>query len=90
MKGFTRPPVSILPEEALVPARNVISPPPNQFTHELTSDQPYYFEGSQKPDGTLTAGTRVHLLRHDGGKTCCVADGRGLYVQVDHTALRKL
>lgn len=93
MKGMLRPAVIVLPESALVRERQVISPPPNQFTHELTRAQPFHFAGAQTdvpPDGELPAGTKVVLLAHDGGARCHVADGRGLYVEIDADALRKL
>lgn len=44
---------------------NIIDPPPNQFTHELTQDEPYYFDGLQQqrpPDGNFYSGTKI-LLR---------------------------
>jgi len=93
MEGFIRPTASILPEHALVPQRNLISPAPNQFTHELTRPQPYYFGGfqaSEQPDGFLAVGARVVLMGHDGGKLCRVVDARGLYVEVEYESLRRL
>ena len=77
----------------MVPDKNIIRPAPNQFTHELTRAQPFYFDGAQQgrpPDGELPAGAKVVLLLHDGGAYCRVADGRGLYVEVEHDALRRL
>jgi hypothetical protein len=93
MKGFERPPVIVLPATAEVPARNQISPPPNQFTHELTRSQPFYFSGPEPaspPEGEFPAGTKVVLLIHDGGGYCRVVDGRGLYVTLEYDSLRKL
>jgi hypothetical protein len=93
MKGFVRPPATVLPASAQVPAANLISPPPNQFTHELTRSQPFYFSGPEQavaPEGELPAGTKVVLLVHDGGSYCRVADGRGLYIAIEYEGLRKL
>lgn len=92
MKGFVRPEAVVLPESAAVPDENVIRPAPNQFTHELTRDEPFYFGGAQQgrtPDGELPAGTKVVLLVHDGGAYCRVVNGRGLYVEVACDSLRK-
>jgi hypothetical protein len=45
MEGyFLRPDAVVLSENAMVPDSNIISPAPNQFTHELTRPQPFYFE----------------------------------------------
>lgn len=77
----------------MVPDKNIIRPAPNQYTHELTRAQPFYFDGAQQgrqPDGELPAGAKVVLLFHDGGAYCHVADGRGLYVEVEYDALRRL
>jgi hypothetical protein len=93
MKGFIRPEVKVLPEGAVVPDRNVIKPAPNQFTHELTRPQPFYFDEARQSgpaDGELGEGTPVVLLFHDGGAYCRVADGRGLYVEVEYDALRTI
>jgi len=93
MGEFLRPPVTVLPENALVPDKNFIFPPPNQFTHEVSKPQPFYFTDVQEggpPNGQLEAGTKVILLVHDGGDYCRVADGRGLYVQTSFKGLSKL
>ncbi len=93
MKGFLRPEPQVLGGDALVPERNVIDPPPNQFTHVITSAQPYHFTeptGNEPPDGTFEAGTRVVLLAYDGGRMCWVADGRGLYVTTKWDGLERL
>jgi hypothetical protein len=92
MKGFERPKAIVLPSSASVPRENLIVPPPSQFTHELTRDQPFYFTGPQQgraPDGQLAAGTRVVLLEHEGSY-CRVADGRGLCVEIECDSLKKL
>jgi hypothetical protein len=93
MEGFLRPEVELLPESAAIPDKNLISPAPNQFTHQLTRSQQYYFRDanpSLRPDGELPPGTKVVLLRYDGGRYCCVVDGRGLYVQVEHSGIEKM
>ena len=92
-EGFVRPEAAVLAEKALIPGPNLIAPAPNQFTHELTRAQPYYFTGAQPgmaPDGEFSAGAKVVLLLHDGGATCRVADDRGLYVETEYDSLRKL
>lgn len=91
--GFQRPEASILPAEALVPGANLISPAPNQFTHELTRAQPFYYAGAREeasPDGELPAATPVTLLVYDGGDYCRVVDGQGLYVEIAYDSLRTL
>src|SRR5215208_4211211 len=91
MDGFLRPDPVVLPDDALVPPRHLISPAPNQFTHELTRPQAFSFDaGGATPAGELPAGTKVVLLVHDGGRDCRVVDGRGLYVRVAYDALRAL
>jgi hypothetical protein len=93
MKGFQRPESIVLPENACIPAPNVIIPAPNQFTHEVTRPQPYFFSDARAgglPDGTFPAGTRVVLLRSDAGQSCRVVDGQGLYVQVESNSLKPL
>ena len=42
MEGMKRPEAIVLPDSSLVPSDCVISPPPNQFTHEVTRSQPFY------------------------------------------------
>jgi hypothetical protein len=93
MKGFLRPPAEVLPENAVVPDRNLIVPAPNTFTHTLAGDQPFSYtnlEETAVPDGELTAGTLVVLLVYDGGRFCRVVDGRGLYVEIEHKNLKQL
>lgn len=94
MKGFVRPDAVVLPESAVVPDKNIIRPAPNRFTHELARAQPFYYDESSRgcaPDGELPAGTRVVLLVHDEGDPFCrVADGRGLYVEVEYKSLKPL
>lgn len=93
MKGFVRPNAVVLPDSAVVPDRNIITPAPNRFTHELTREQPIYFDRAPQgrpPDGEFTAGTQVVLLVYEGGTHCRVADARGLYVEIEYDALRAL
>lgn len=93
MKGIIRPDAVVAPEGSLVPDRNLISPAPDQFTHEVTRPQPFYFTGarqSAQPDGQFAAGTRVLLIVHDGGGRCRVADAQGLYVEVEFDSLKRL
>ena len=93
MDHMLRPKATVLPESALVPERNLIQPPPNRFTHEVKSEQPYYYAAStpaRAPDGTFPAGTKVLLLVHDGGSLCHVADACGLYVVTPFKGLRSI
>jgi len=92
MDRMIRPKMEVLPASAQVPERNLLVPPPNRFSHELTADQPYYYTAAQQaspPHGEFPAGTKV-LLVHDGGEVCWVADGRGLYVATARAGLRVL
>jgi hypothetical protein len=93
MNDVIRPPAVVLPDEAIVPGQNRIVPAPNQFTHELTRPQPYFYIDARQekaPDGELATGTRVVLLVHDGGPYCRVADERGLYVETAYDGLKAL
>jgi len=77
----------------LIPDQNLIKPAPNQFTHELTRAQPYYYHGAQQgspPDGEFPKGTKVVLLVRDGGSYCRVADAQGLYVETEFEGLKRL
>jgi hypothetical protein len=84
-----RPEARVLPDAALVQETDVISPPPNRFTHKLVADEPYRSGRGGDPDGVLPAGTPV-VLMVDGGERCRVVDGRGLYVEVMRSNLRSL
>jgi hypothetical protein len=88
-----RPKASVLPESAMVPAQNLIQPPPNQFTHQVAKEQPYYFTSPKHdsvPDGFFVPTTRVLVIRRDGRGICHVADGRGLYVATAFKGLRPI
>jgi hypothetical protein len=87
-----RPKAAVLPDSAQLPDRNVLTPPPNQFTHEIVAEQPYYYTGIDQaapPEGKFAQGMKVVLLRHDDAE-CWVADGRGLYVATACSGLRLL
>lgn len=89
---FLRPKTFTLPESALVPSRNVIEPAPNQFTHRVVRDEPYFFQKPVKSAATagrFAAGTPVVLLSKDG-RTCWVSDGQGLHVAVACASLERL
>ena len=92
LKGFHRPESIVLPENACIPATNVVVPAPNQFTHELTRPQPFFFTEPQpgkRPDGDFPAGTRVVLMRYDGGTYCRVVEEGGLYVEMEYQGLKQ-
>ena len=84
---FVRPEAIILDEDALVPDRNLISPAPNQFSHEVLSDQPFSFAEGGAPAGRLAAGAAV-LLVHRQAEACWVIDARGLFVKTACAGLR--
>jgi hypothetical protein len=93
MEGMKRTEAVVLPDTSLVPSQCLISPAPNQFTHETTKSQPFYTSlgaPSGPPSGEFGAGTRVALLFHDGGEMCRVVDGAGLYVDTSFEGLRRL
>ena len=84
-----RPEARVLPDEALVPAAEVVSPPPDRFTHELVTDEPYRREGDSDPEGVLRAGTRV-VVRAEGAARCRVVDGGGISIEVKRSSVRRL
>ena len=86
-----RPDAEVLDRAALIPAANLIKPPPNQFTHELRQSQPYFYQDARsEPNGEFAVGTRVVLMVHDGGASCRVVDRQGLYVETAYGGLRDL
>jgi hypothetical protein len=92
MKGFITTKASVLHESAIVPDDSLISPAPNQFSHQLKRSQPYYYGETKKnknPDGEFAAGTKVLLVRDEGDR-CRVADEHGLYVEIECNSLEKL
>jgi hypothetical protein len=91
-RGVVRPEAVVLGEDAVVPERNIVRPPPNRFTHELSVDEPYRLDrpkSGDEPDGVLPAGTRVALLVEEADRSRVVA-GSGLYVEVRRSSLRRL
>ncbi|MEO5823674.1 MAG: hypothetical protein ABIT71_24480 [Vicinamibacteraceae bacterium] len=89
MKGVLRPQKSVLPDAATVPKKNQV-PVPRRFTHELITEQPFYYTArGQEPAGTLSAGSRVRLDT-EGRARCRVVDARGLVVYVACGALEQL
>jgi hypothetical protein len=93
MEGMKRPEAIVLPDSALIPSNCLISPPPNQFTHEVTRSQAFYASHgtpSGPPTGQFDAGTKVVLLYYDGKEFCRVVDAAGHYVDTLFDGLRKL
>ncbi len=92
MDHMRRPKASVLADSAIVPERNLQSPP-THFTHEVIAEQPYYYIGPEQaapPEGTFAAGIKVKLCAHDRGPTCQVVDARGLRVTTAFGGLRPL
>jgi hypothetical protein len=87
--GVVRPAARVLAADALVPAANLVEPPPNKFSHVLTRDEPYHYGSDMKapPNGELRQGTPV-LLVSDDGHHARVIDEHGLYVRVRTDSLR--
>ncbi len=87
--GVLRPTAEVLAADALVPSANVLQPPPDQFSHVLTRDEPYRFgsDPTASPDGELQRGAPVLVVANDG-LHARVIDKRGLYVQVRSESLR--
>ena len=93
MEQFIKPEAEMLAEDSLIPDKNEISPPPNQFTHELKKSESFYYVSAAQatpPDGEFAKGAKVVLLRYDGGSYCRVADERGIYAEVQFGCLKKL
>ena len=93
MEGMKRPEAIVLPESSLIPSDCLISPPPNQFTHEVARSQPFYASRglpSGPPAGQFEAGAKVVLLYPDGGELCRVVDAAGRYVDTRFDGLRKI
>lgn len=91
LEGFTRPEMVVLEASSVVPDKNLIVPPPNQFTHELARHETFYYNNVQQEtpsSGHFPKGTRVVLLRYEGGRYCHVADAQGLYVVIEYDSLR--
>ena len=87
-----RPKAVVLPDSAVVPAANQ-KPPPARLTHEVVTDQPYYYSRARigmAPDGHFVAGTKVQLLARGKEPMCRVVDRQGLCVIVAYEGLRPL
>jgi hypothetical protein len=83
MKGIVRPPMNIADDSALIQ---------DGFSHVVITELPYWIEPGgtfEKPLGTLTVGSKVSLLRYDGGAFCYVKDERGLFVATVFSGLRQ-
>lgn len=80
----------MLSESSAIPEGHLVGAP-SEFTHELTSEQPYWYDraSAAAPNGTLAAGTKVLLAGEEGGAER-VIDPRGLSVTIERGALRKL
>ena len=89
MKGFKRPPVQELPQDALVPDVNRDAPPA-AFTHEVVQRQPFYFgESTTVPAGHFAPGTLVALL-DDDGEFSTVLERHGVRVRTPSAGLRRV
>ena len=91
MEGMLRPDVVVLPDSAQIPARDLIVPPPTEFTHQLHEAQPFRYASRRsetRQDGVLAAGARVVFVAQLGDESCVVIDERGLRVEIDPAALR--
>jgi len=79
VKGVIRPEKRILPDAPNVPAKNIAAVP-RRFTHEVVSEQPFYYTArGGEPAGTLSAGSQVRVAA--AGRTRCrIVDARGLSV----------
>lgn len=85
-----RPEAVVLGDDALIPASNLVDSLPDRFTHELSVDEPYRYDGvtdDQRPSGTLPAGTPVAIVS-EGRDRCRVVDQRGLAVNVRGSSVR--
>jgi len=92
MKGMLRPAQTVMPASALEPAADVVSPPPNRFTHVVRGRQPFFLGSVLKGEagGTLPAGAKVVLMVRGRGDVCRVIDRRGRYVTTSFKGLRPL
>lgn len=88
---MVRPKAVVLDDDALVPSKNVVKPPPNRFTHKVKRSQPYFYEDPRdEPNGEFAEGTPVVLMVYHGGDSCRVVDGHGLYVETAYGGLHRL
>jgi hypothetical protein len=92
-EGFLRPETEVLGDEALIPAENLVRPPPNHFTHELVAETPFFYRtasAAEGPDGRFEAGTKVVLLVRGAEGRCRVVDDRGVYAEIACESLVEL
>ena len=76
----------------MIPDRNLIWPPPNQFTNQVIAKQSYFYATPNEntaADGVFEPGTAVVLMLHIGCKYGHVVNGHGLYVVTLFEALRR-
>ena len=92
MKGMLRPAQTVMPASALEPGADVVSPPPNRFTHVVQARQPFYVGSVLRGEasGSLPAGAKVVLMVRGRGDVCRVIDRRGRYVTTSFKGLRPL
>jgi hypothetical protein len=92
MKGMLRPAQTVMPDSALEPEADVVSPPPNRFTHVVRQRQPFYVGSVLKGEagGMMAAGAKVVLMVRGRGDVCRVIDRRGRYVTTSCKGLRRL
>jgi hypothetical protein len=65
---------------------------PDRFSHELTSDEPYYLNGPQQaspPEGKFKAGTKVLLVSHEGSYSRVTSED-GTFAAVASGSLKPL
>ena len=87
-----RPTPAILGDDALVPPTNLVEPRSVVLSHELTEDEPFWFDGvspDDPPSGTLAKGTRVSVLGASADRLR-VADQSGLAVDVKPEHVREI
>lgn len=92
MDHMKRPKATVLPDSALVPENNLVTPPPKQFTHVVKAEQPYYYTGPQQaspPEGIFEVGTKLVLTSREGAY-CHVVDARGLHVSTAFDGLEPI
>jgi len=92
MKGMLRPAQTVMPASALEPEADMVSPPPNRFTHVVRERQPFYVGSVLRGEasGSLPAGAKVVLMVRGRGDVCRVIDRRGRYVTTSFKGLRPL
>jgi len=92
MKGMLRPAQTVMPASAVDPEADIVSPPPNRFTHVVRERQPFYVGSVLRGEasGSLPAGAKVVLMVRGTGDVCRVIDRRGRYVTTSFKGLRPL